>query len=115
MTRAVSQLRGNRWVASLCRRLLLPCALLLLTLAPAAAHADEPWQTSFEQTCSRTSEAMNLSLPELESLLEKCRDLEKVIGTKEESLRKVYLKRLHLCRNLYAYVVEYKKGGEGAK
>lgn len=112
MNRLVPELPGTRWGARLCCRLLL---VLSLAFAAASAHAEEPWQAEFEQTCSRTSEAMNLSLPELESLLEKCRDLEKVIGTKEESLRKVYLKRLHLCRNLYAYVVEYKKGGEGAK
>lgn len=105
-----SALRASR---PRCRFLPL-CALLLMTFAP-VAHGEEPWQTTFEQTCSRTSEAMTLSVPELESLLQKCRDLEKVIATCDESVRKVYLKRLQLCKNLYAYVVEYKKGGEGAK
>ena len=102
------------WTARFCRRLLPVCAVVLLACA-AAAQGEEPWQATFEQTCSRTSEAMALTLPELESLLQKCDELEKVIETKEESVRKAYLKRLRLCKNLYAYVVEYKKGGEGAK
>jgi C4-dicarboxylate-specific signal transduction histidine kinase len=114
MINYVPALRPAPRAARLRWRVFSLCALLLLTFG-AAAHGEEPWQASFEQTCSRTSEAMTLSVAELETLLQKCRDLEKVIETQEESVRKVYLKRLQLCKNLYAYVVEYKKGGEGAK
>ena len=44
---------------------------------------------------------MTLSVQELNALLEKCAALQKIIETQEESVRKVYLKRLQLCRNLY--------------
>jgi len=82
-------------------------ALLLLALSQ-TAQGEEPWLTSFEQTCSRTGEAMTLSVDELKMLLERCAALQKVIETQQESVRKVYLKRLQLCRNLYAYMLEYK-------
>jgi len=82
-------------------------ALLLLALFQPAQGA-QPWQAGFEQTCSRTGEAMTLSVDELKTLLDDCASLRKVIEAQEESVRKVYLKRLQLCRNLYAYMLEYK-------
>jgi hypothetical protein len=91
------------------------CALLLLALAPAVARGEEAWLADFEQTCSRTGEAMALSTAELKGKLDRCDELQKIIESREESVRKVYLKRLQLCRNLYAYVLEYKKGGQASK
>ena len=85
-------------------------ALLLLLFAPGVARSEEPWRADFEQTCSKTSEAMTLSLPELNALMERCGALQKVIEVQDASVKKVYLKRLQLCRNLFAYMIDYKKG-----
>lgn len=74
------------------------------------AWGEESWQAAFNETCSKSGEAMNLSVDELRTLVDKAASLEKVIDKQEESLRKVYLKRLQMCRNLYAYVLEYKTG-----
>lgn len=90
-------------------------ALLSLTLLPAAARSEESWRANFEQTCSKTSDAMTLSLAELNTLLERCSSLQKIIETQEESVRKVYLKRLQLCRNLYAYMIEYRQNEQASK
>lgn len=83
-------------------------AALLLAALTRPALAEEPWQASFERTCSKSSEAMSLSVEELRALLDECAALETVIGKQEASLRKVYTKRLQLCRNLFAYMLEYK-------
>ncbi|HJV65933.1 MAG TPA: hypothetical protein VJ550_09375 [Geomonas sp.] len=98
------------------KKVLAVVAAVLLVLSQGGALAAEPsWRTSFEETCARSNEAMTLSVGELTALLERCVTLEKAIQQEEESVRKVYLKRLQLCRNLYAYVLDYKKNSESAK
>ncbi|WP_129126798.1 hypothetical protein [Geomonas oryzae] len=84
--------------------------LALALVQPAAA--EESWRTDFEAACSKTDQAMTMSVKELRDLLAKCEALQKVIEVQEESVRKVYLKRLALCRNLYAYMLEYKQSGQ---
>ncbi|GAW67234.1 hypothetical protein GPEL0_01r2951 [Geoanaerobacter pelophilus] len=88
-------------------------ALLLLALSLPANG--ESWQETFDKTCSRSNEAMSLSVEELRALVESCNALEKVIEKQEPSVRKVYLKRLQLCKNLYAYMLEYRQNGEAGK
>lgn len=95
-------------------RILALSALLLLALTQ-PVRGEESWQETFEKTCSRSNEAMTMSVEELRSLLESCNALEKVIEKQEPSLRKVYLKRLQLCKNLYAYMLEYRQTGQAAK
>lgn len=95
-------------------RVLALSALLLLALIQ-PVRGEEPWQETFEKTCSRSNEAMTLSVEELRALVESCNQLEKVIEKQEPSVRKVYLKRLQLCRNLYAYMLEYRQNGQAAK
>jgi len=90
-------------------------ALLLVALSPATGRGEEAWRESFEQTCSRTSEAMTMSVAELSTLLERCGALQKIVDVQEESVRKVFTKRLQLCKNLYAYVLEYKQHGQAAQ
>ena len=90
--------------------------LLFLWLFQGAARCEElPWRADFDAVCAKTGDAMALSLPELNQLLERCGALQKIIETQEESVRKVYLKRLQMCRNLYAYVVEFKKNEQPSK
>jgi hypothetical protein len=88
--------------------------LLIFSLPGASAGNQEQWRQSFEETCSKTDQAMTLTVPELRELLEKCQTLQKAIEGEEESVRKVYLKRLQLCRNLYSYVLDYKSGAQSA-
>jgi len=83
--------------------------LTCLLLWQGAALGAEAWLAEFESTCAKTNDAMELSTQELSLLIESCTRLQKVIETQEESLRKVYSKRLQLCKNLYVYVLDYKK------
>jgi hypothetical protein len=77
---------------------------------PAAqAPAREVWQREFDRICSRTQEAMSFSEEELASLVQRCDALAPQIEKLDETRRKVYLGRLHMCRGLYAYVLESKR------
>jgi hypothetical protein len=89
--------------------------LVCLWLFQSVAWGDETWRSDFDDICSKTDQAMTLTLPELTLLVERCGALQKVIETQEESVRKVYLKRLQMCRNLYAYMVEFKKNEQPSK
>jgi C4-dicarboxylate-specific signal transduction histidine kinase len=90
-------------------------AVLFLCMFQGIARSDEAWRENFSETCAKTSEAMTLSVNELNTLLERCAALQKIIEVQDESVRKVYLKRLQLCRNLYAYVLDYKKNEQPSK
>ncbi|QWV94475.1 hypothetical protein KP004_04620 [Geomonas oryzisoli] len=90
----------------------IAAALLALALAQ-PARAEQAWQATFDETCSKSNQAMTMSVQELRDLLATCDALQKVIETQEESVRKVYLKRLSLCRNLYAYMLEFKQSNQG--
>ena len=73
-----------------------------------AARAEESWKREFEEVCGKTDDSMNLSKDELKGLMTRCDKLKPVIEAQEETTRKVYLKRLRMCRDLLAYVYEAK-------
>ena len=82
-----------------------------LLLLPAAA-AEEGWKTEFESVCGATDNAMSLSTDDLRKALERCDRLKEQIDRLESSPRKVYLKRLQMCRDLFAYVLASKQREE---
>ena len=89
--------------------IILITVLLLSTSLQDALCADPPWRVEFDETCATTSAAMGMSLPELQSLITRCEKLEKTIELLDESTRKVFLKRVLMCKNLYQYVLDTKK------
>ena len=72
------------------------------------AIGEDNWRTDFDATCAQSNDAMALSVKELKMLIEKCDSLQKVIEAQDETVRKVYSKRLQLCKNLYFFVLETK-------
>ena len=72
----------------------------------AAARAEEDWFVEFEDVCSRTQDAMTLSTDELRALLGRCEKLKPRIEALDPSRKKVYARRLQLCRDLYQFVLE---------
>jgi C4-dicarboxylate-specific signal transduction histidine kinase len=96
-------------------RTITMAAVLFLGSFQGMAHGEDAWRANFEDTCGQTSDAMNLSVGQLSTLLERCAQLQKVVETQDDSVRKVYLKRLQLCSNLYSYVLEYKRNQAPAK
>lgn len=69
----------------------------------------EDWKKEYEEICSKTSDVMTLSLEELRDLISRCDKLKAVIeGLEDDSTRRVYLKRLQMCRDLYNFALEEK-------
>lgn len=77
--------------------------------AATAAESAEQWKTEFETICGQTDNAAEMSVEELKKALEKCDALKPKIEALEATPRKVYLKRLQMCRNLFAYLLEGKE------
>ncbi|KAA0890404.1 hypothetical protein [Oryzomonas rubra] len=97
----------------LARMVLTAC--LVLSICLSQAYCDEVWRTEFEEACARTADVMTLSDNELKALIGKCERLQKVIEQQDETARKVYLKRLQMCKNLYVYILEAKNSEKTQK
>src|ERR1035441_3639028 len=72
--------------------ILTGCVSLFIALG--TTYGEEGWRTDFDIACAQSNIAMALSVPELKKLIEQCDRLQKVIEEQEETVRKVYLKRL---------------------
>jgi hypothetical protein len=90
---------------------LINCATSFpVTMAPGYAFAaDEAWKAEFEQVCGQTDNATNMTNEELAKAVERCDRLKPQIELLEATPRKIYLKRLQMCRNLFAYMLETRK------
>ena len=66
------------------------------------------WKAEYDSVCSKTDIAMTLPVEELKALIARCDQLKPKIEAEEESTRKVYLRRLQMCRELYNYVLDSK-------
>lgn len=67
------------------------------------------WRAEFDDVCSRSDDAMNLSTGEVKALIARCDALKPVIEQLDESTKKVYLKRLQMCRDLLIFLIESKE------
>ena len=94
---------------ALCGAVLL--AGILIGAGSISAHADDGWSTEFDAVCSKTQDAMTLPEDQLQDLIRRCDALKPTVEALDDSRRKVYGKRLQLCRDLYAFVLEARKGG----
>lgn len=91
---------------ALVRMVLAAC--LVVSVCLAKAYCDEAWRTEFEEACARTADVMTLSDNELKALIGRCERLQRVFEQQDETVRKVYSKRLQMCKNLYVYILEAK-------
>lgn len=66
------------------------------------------WQKEFDDVCSRTQDAMTFSAEELTLLLRRCDALLLQIEKLDDTQKKVYMRRLQMCRGLYVYVLNSK-------
>ena len=79
-------------------------------IAAAAVAAQDDWKKEFEDICSQTEDSMSLSPDELKGLVDRCEALKPRIEKLDETQRKVYLKRLQMCRDHLVFVIESKSG-----
>lgn len=73
------------------------------------AHAQGDWKTEFDAVCARTQEAGEMTADELKKLVDRCDRLMPRIEKLDETERKVYRRRLQMCRELYAFMLESKE------
>ena len=88
---------------------LSPIALLGRLAGSGVAYAEEAWRKEFDDICSRTEGSMALTKEELRELIGRGEKLKTVVGTLDESTKKVFLKRLQMCMDLYKYLYEVKE------
>jgi len=94
--------------------ILAGCAILFIAAMP-AAYGEDSWRTDFDATCAQSNDAMALSKADLKKLIVECDRLQKIIEAQDETVRKVFLKRLQLCKNLYVFVLESKMQEQQSK
>lgn len=82
--------------------------LMLFAAGPAVAQETGDWRVEFEAVCGTTDASMSFTVAELTDLIARCDKLAERIGAEEETVRRVYLRRLKMCRDLLAFVLESK-------
>ncbi len=100
----------------------IPCAVAMAILlsvnplltgspsfGPKISLAQEGWKAEYESVCAKTDMAITLSAEELKERIAGCDRLKPKIEAQEESTRKVYLRRLQMCRELYKYMLGTKE------
>lgn len=89
--------------------LALPLPLQIFAVGNAiSAEAEEAWKTEFNRVCGQTDNAADMSIDALKKAIEQCDALKPRIEVLEATPRKVYLKRLQMCRNLFSFLLEGK-------
>jgi len=76
---------------------------------PGYVYAEDDWKAEFEDICSKTNDAMTLTKEEINSLVSRCDKLKPRIEKIDETQKKVYLKRLQMCKDLFIFVLESKE------
>jgi hypothetical protein len=74
--------------------------------ATAGDGNDRNWEKEFQAICSRTDDAMMLSISELKDFISRCDGLKERIGALPEPSRKIHLRRLHMCRDLFVFTLD---------
>jgi len=89
--------------------LLVLCCLAGSAVIPLTVSAEEDWRKEFDEICAKTQDAMSLQPGELRGLAERCDRLRLRIEKLDESQRKVFLKRLQMCKDLFVFVLQTKE------
>ena len=84
----------------------------LMVAGPGSAYAQQDWKQEYAEVCSRTQDAVVLSDTVLKGYIARCdRLLERIDGPdglQTPTERKVYRKRLKMCRDLYDFALQQK-------
>ena len=91
----------------------LPGNFIISTPNSAYAQDQDDWKQEYADICAKTQDAMGLTVEELKGYIERCEKLQeridKLSGPQADTERKVYTKRLKMCRELYVFALEYKE------
>jgi hypothetical protein len=83
---------------------------------PTGSYAQQDWKQEYATVCAETQNATNLSSEVLRDYIDRCDKLQERInelnGSEGVSGKKVYTKRLKMCRDVYKYALDYKSKEE---
>ena len=83
---------------------------------PTASCAQQDWKQEYATVCAETQNATNLSSEVLREYVGRCDKLHERINelkaSEGESGKKVYTKRLKMCRDIYKFALDYKSKEE---
>ena len=99
------------------------CSFILLspvggqdaTSLAGVAQAQDDWRTEFDELCGKTQETETLSVEDLKKYISECDKLKLKIEKQDETIQKVYLKRLQMCRDLFVFMIDTKEKKEPCK
>ena len=78
-----------------------------------SVYAQDDWKQEYAAVCAKTQNAMILTPEELKSYIDRCNKLLALIneleGEKAATEKKVYTKRVKMCRELYQFALENKE------
>jgi hypothetical protein len=81
-----------------------------------SAFAQQDWKQEYADVCAKTQNAMTLTSEELKDYIDRCDTIQdrinKLEGPRGASEKKVYTKRLKMCRDLYDFALKYKETKE---
>ena len=93
---------------ALCSLITCNAFSLVPTAVTAAETAAAGWKTEFDAVCGQTDNAADMTVAELTRAVARCDALLPQIEALEATPRKLYLKRLQMCRSLFAFMLESK-------
>jgi hypothetical protein len=80
------------------------------------AYAQDDWKQEYAEVCAKTQNAMTLSVDELQTFIDRCDKVQGQIdlltGPQGKTEKKVYTKRLKMCKDLYDFALKYKEEKE---
>lgn len=95
---------------------ILASAIVLALLSPGGtksmlnpagtAYAQDDWKMEFDTVCAKSQDSGAIPFEELKELVTRCDKLRLRIDKLDETQKKVYLKRLQMCRDLFSFVLE---------
>ena len=78
-----------------------------------SAYAQDDWKQEYAAVCAKTQNAMDLTSEELKSYIDRCDTLldhiSKLEGEGAETEKKVFTKRVKMCRDLYDFSFKNKE------
>ena len=86
--------------------------LLFFGLSPVQAGQEADWKEEYGAVCSETQSAVSFSVEKLQEYIGRCEKLQgrldELNGSNGSTAKKVYSRRLKMCRDVYEYTLQYK-------
>ena len=87
-------------------------AVLFWGLSSAAVGQEKDWKEEYGAVCAETQGAVSLTVEKLQEYIDRCDKLQARLDELQagngSTEKKVYARRLKMCRDVYQYTLDYK-------